>query len=213
MADGSRAFLGRVGQAFWREDYATLEELVRELQENQERFSDGTWIEEALFGGLELASTAPDEHFEQAGARFDRWLAHYHISAAAAIAQAGYQINLAWHLRATRPLARLLADDGRRLSPPARAVSQFALAEERLRAFRIPRARSGAAPACACGGRRRSRDGRLGEPRELRSRAEVRGRCRRSARATAVTRWAFRLRAPREKACLAPVALSKLAAT
>ncbi|MGI8430776.1 MAG: hypothetical protein ACR2MW_00580 [Chthoniobacterales bacterium] len=101
-------FMAAVALTFWREDYATLEELVRELQESHERFSDGTWIEESFFRGLELTDTATDERYEQAGARFNRWLAHYHSSAAAAIAQAGYQINLSWHLRATRPPDRIL---------------------------------------------------------------------------------------------------------
>lgn len=101
-------FTAAVAQTFWREDYDTLEELVRELQQSHERFSDGTWIENAFFRGLEIAASESDQRFADAGARFDRWKAHYHMSAAAVIAQAGYHINLAWHLRATRPADQVL---------------------------------------------------------------------------------------------------------
>lgn len=101
-------FTAAVAQAFWREDYDTLEELVRELQESRERFSDGTWIENAFFKGLEIAVSESDQRFADAGARFDRWKAHYHTSAAAVIAQAGYHIDLAWHLRDTRSADQVL---------------------------------------------------------------------------------------------------------
>lgn len=36
--------MATVGQAFWREDFATFEELANELRESRERFSNGTWI-------------------------------------------------------------------------------------------------------------------------------------------------------------------------
>lgn len=101
-------FMAAVAQAFWREDYDTLEELVRELQESHERFADGTWIEGGFFKGLQIAVSESDQRFADAGARFDRWRAHYHSSAAALIAQAGYHLDLGWHLRATRPADRVL---------------------------------------------------------------------------------------------------------
>ncbi len=101
-------FMAAVAQAFWREDYDTLEELVRELQQSHERFADGTWIENALFKGLHIAVTESDQRFADAGARFDRWRAHYHTSAAALVAQAGYHIDRAGQLRETRPADRVL---------------------------------------------------------------------------------------------------------
>lgn len=101
-------FMAAVSQAFWREDFDTLEELVRELQRSRERFGDGTWIESGFFRGLQIAVSESDQRFAEAGVRFDRWQAHFHSSAAASIAQAGYHLDLGWHLRATRPADRVL---------------------------------------------------------------------------------------------------------
>lgn len=101
-------FMAAVAQAFWREDYDTLEELVRELQESHERFAEGTWIESSFFKALEIGLSESDQRFAEAGARIDRWKAHYHTSPAALIVQAGSHLDLAWHLRETRPADQIL---------------------------------------------------------------------------------------------------------
>ena len=95
-------FMAAVGQAFWREDFTTLEELVKELQESRERFSDGTWILSAFFSGLEVNRDESDERFAEAGRKMERWLARHPASAAAPIAQAGYHLNLGDHARWVR---------------------------------------------------------------------------------------------------------------
>jgi len=92
-------FMAAVGQAFWREDFAMLEELVKELQQSHERFSDGTWILSAFFGALEVAEDESNERYAEVGQKIDRWLARYASSAAATIVQAGYHLNLGWHAR------------------------------------------------------------------------------------------------------------------
>ena len=95
-------FMAAVAQAFWREDFTKLEQLVKDLQESRERFSDGTWIENAFFIALEVAEDESNERYAEAGGKIDRWLAHHPGSAAATIAQAGYHINLAAHARGAR---------------------------------------------------------------------------------------------------------------
>lgn len=52
--------MAAVGQAFWREDFATLELLGQELQESRERFSDGTWILNAFFQALAVNRNESD---------------------------------------------------------------------------------------------------------------------------------------------------------
>lgn len=92
-------FMAAVGQAFWREDFATLEELANELRESRERFSDGTWILSAFFSGLEVNMDEADERFAEVARKMERWLARYPASAAAPIAQAGYHLSLGNHAR------------------------------------------------------------------------------------------------------------------
>ncbi len=90
-------FMAAVGQAFWREDFATLEALAKELQESRERFSDGTWILSAFFSALEVAQNEADERYAEVARKMELWLARYPASAAAPIAQAGYHLNLGTH--------------------------------------------------------------------------------------------------------------------
>ena len=91
--------MAAVGQAFWREDFATLEELAKELQASRERFSDGTWILSAFFSALEVAQNEADERYAEVARKMELWLARYPASAAAPIAQAGYHLNLGTHAR------------------------------------------------------------------------------------------------------------------
>lgn len=93
-------FMAAVAQVFWREDFATLEELVRELQESHERFSDGTWILSAFFSALDVAVNEADERYREVSRKLDRWLARYPASAAAPIAQAGFHLSRGRHARA-----------------------------------------------------------------------------------------------------------------
>ncbi|MDQ3116937.1 MAG: hypothetical protein M3Q86_10060 [Verrucomicrobiota bacterium] len=91
-------FMAAVGQAFWREDFATLEALAKELQESRERFSDGTWILSAFFSALEVAQNEADERYAEVARKMELWRARYPASAAAPIAQAGYHLNLGSHV-------------------------------------------------------------------------------------------------------------------
>lgn len=93
-------FMAALGQAFWREDFATLEELVRELQESHERFSDGTWILSAFFSALEVNRDESGERFAEALGKMERWSATYPVSPAAVIVRAGCHLDLARHARA-----------------------------------------------------------------------------------------------------------------
>lgn len=86
-----------VAQTFWREDFETLEELAQELRESRERVSDGTWLENNFYIAFETVATEADERFDQAGAKFERWLKLYPDSAPAVVALAGYHIDRGYH--------------------------------------------------------------------------------------------------------------------
>lgn len=90
-------FMAAVGQAFWREDFATLEALAKELQESRERFADGTWVLSAFFSALEVAQNESDERYAEVARKMELWLARHPVSAAAPIAQAGYHLNFGTH--------------------------------------------------------------------------------------------------------------------
>ncbi len=66
-------FMAAVSQTFWREDFATLEQLARELAESHKRFSDGTWILSAFFQALEVNKDESDERFAEALKKMERW--------------------------------------------------------------------------------------------------------------------------------------------
>lgn len=87
-------FMAAVAQLFWRDDFAMLEQLTKELQQSHERFSDGTWIESGLFTALEVNRDEADERYAKAGRKIERWRACYPDSAVATIVQAGYHLNL-----------------------------------------------------------------------------------------------------------------------
>ncbi|MBA3651358.1 MAG: hypothetical protein H0W66_07760, partial [Chthoniobacterales bacterium] len=93
-------FMAAVSQTFWREDFTTLEQLARELDESHERFSDGTWILSAFFQALEVNKDESDERFAEALKKMERWLGSQPASATAVIAQAGYHLDLASHVGA-----------------------------------------------------------------------------------------------------------------
>ncbi len=87
-------FMAAVAQLFWRDDFATLEQLAKELQESHERFSDGTWIESGFFSALEVTWNEAGERYAEANRKIERWLAQYPGSAVATIVQAGLHVNL-----------------------------------------------------------------------------------------------------------------------
>lgn len=92
-------FMAAVAQAFWREDFPTLEQLAGELRQSHERFTDGTWVESAFFKALEIASDEADERYVAAGLKIEHWLARFPPSATATVVQAGYHLDLASHDR------------------------------------------------------------------------------------------------------------------
>lgn len=94
-------FMAAVAQTFWREDFATLEQLVQDLQQSRERFSDGTWILSAFFKALEVNRDESEERFAEAGGKMGRWLAKHPASSPAVITQAGFHLDLARHLNAS----------------------------------------------------------------------------------------------------------------
>ena len=104
-------FMAALAQTFWREDFATLEQLVQELQRSHERFSDGTWILSAFFTALEVNRDESDERYAEASHKIERWRARYPDSAVATIVQAGYHLNLAYHARG--PLSVEVTPEGR----------------------------------------------------------------------------------------------------
>lgn len=120
-------FMAAVAQTFWREDFATLDELFTELQQSHERFADGTWIESSFFKAFDVVDNESDERYAEVGHKIDRWRSGNPTSAAAELVQAGYHLNLAWH-------ARVLASAAQKTEVRAEFQREVSVARQLLEA-------------------------------------------------------------------------------
>jgi hypothetical protein len=94
-------FKSAEAQYFWNEDFQTLETLAEELRQSQERFSDGTWLVDAFFGGLGLPPGASDARYAEAERKIALWQANFPASLVALLVDAQHHVDLAWKSRGT----------------------------------------------------------------------------------------------------------------